>query len=355
MRKLLLPLSLIYGLITTLRNIFFDIGILKSKSFKLPIIGVGNLSVGGTGKSPHVLYIANLLKETRRLAILSRGYGRVSKGYKSVDVNDFAREVGDEPLQYKHQLKEVKVAVCEKRVLGVESILHESRDTNLIILDDSFQHRYLKPSLNLLITDFNSLFYNDFVIPAGNLRERRIGVKRANAVIVSKTPSVFEIEKCNQIFERIKKYGVSNIFFSYMHYRDELTFISGGSVKLDQIKDYAVFLVAGIANPQPLIDFVSERCNKVESQLFKDHHSFTVGDMIHLKKKFDKFADQQTGEKIILTTRKDAMRLMIPELLVLIKDLPIAIIDIEVKFHSYGSKTFDQYIQNYVKTYSGVS
>jgi tetraacyldisaccharide 4'-kinase len=355
MRKLLMPLSFIYGIITTIRNILFDVGILKSKSFEFPIIGVGNLSMGGTGKSPHVLYIANLFKDNSKLAILSRGYGRKSKGYKNVEINDSAREVGDEPLQYKQQLNEVKVAVCEKRVEGVELILKESIGTNLILLDDAFQHRYLKPTLNLLITDINSLFYDDFVIPAGNLRERKIGVKRAHAVIVSKTPLNFEVKQRNQITERIKRYGIENIFFSYMHYREELTFVAGGSVNLDQIKEYAVFLVAGIAKPQPLIDFVSGNSKRLEFELFKDHHAFTVGDIIHLKKKFDKFAAKQAGKKIILTTRKDAVRLMIPELLVLIKDLPIAIIDIEVKFHSYGSITFDRYIQNYVKTYSGIS
>lgn len=355
MHKLLFPLSFLYGFVTTLRNLLFDAGILKSTNYKIPIIGIGNLSTGGTGKSPHVLYIANLFNGSKNVAILSRGYGRTSKGYKNVEINDSSRDVGDEPLQYKHQLNDVKVAVCEKRVDGINLILQESINTNLIILDDSFQHRYVNPGLNLLITDINSLFYNDFLLPSGNLRERRSGVKRANAVIVSKTSPSLEKDECNKIANRIKLYGVSTVFFSYMHYREELSFISGGSINLNQISDYLVLIIAGIAKPQPMIDFVSGKCSDVSTELFKDHHAFTVGDVIHLKKKFDKFASGKSDKKIILTTRKDAMRLITPELLVLIKDLPIAIIDIEVKFHSYGSITFDQYIQNYVKTNSGIS
>jgi tetraacyldisaccharide 4'-kinase len=192
-------------------------------------------------------------------------------------------------------------------------------------------------------------------LPAGNLRESKAGVKRANAVIVSKTSPNLEREKFDNISAQIKSYGLSTIFFSYMHYREELTLISGGSISLNQISNYSIFIVAGIAKPQPLIDFVSSKCAEVTSELFKDHHAFTVGDIIHLKRKFDKFAIGKSDKKIILTTRKDAMRLMTPELLMLLKDLPIAIIDIEVKFHSYGSIAFDQYIQNYVKTNSGIS
>jgi len=353
MRILFYPLALIYSFVTLLRNLFFSLGLLRERSFPLPIIGVGNLSTGGTGKSPHVLYLAALLKDSQSIAVLSRGYGRRTKGYREVKVDDSVGLTGDEPLQYKTLIPELTVAVCEKRVDGIEQLISEHHPS-LILLDDSFQHRYVKPGLNLMITDFNALFYNDFVLPAGNLRESKRGVKRADAVIVSKTNALPDLLEFEKIDRKIRSYGIQNVFFSYMRYREYVESGAGERLALTELKNKKAMIVAGIAKPQPFIEFINSHSKEVATEIFGDHHAFTAGDLTALTKKFDMFAADQKAEAVIITTRKDFMRLNTPELAHLLKRLPVMILDIEICFHTFGQEKFDHYILNYVKKNSGI-
>ena len=353
MRLLFYPLALIYAIISSLRNLFFKIGLLSERSFHLPIIGVGNLSTGGTGKSPHVLYLSALLNNEKQVAVLSRGYGRRSKGYREINVGDSVRVAGDEPLQYKTLMPHLLVAVCENRAEGIEQLLSHHHPS-LIFLDDSFQHRYVKPGLNLMLTDFNSLFYNDHILPAGNLREIRSGAKRADAVIVSKTNALPNLVEFEKIDKHIRRYGVKNVFFSYMRYCEFMDSVNGVQMKLSELKHKKVMVVAGIAKPQPFIDFIQFHAGEVKTELYGDHHAFTAGDLNRLTKNFDMFTADQTEGAVIITTRKDFMRLNSPELAHLLKRLPVMILDIEICFHTFGQQAFDHYILNYVKKNSRI-
>ena len=300
-RLLLLPFSLIYGSIGAVRNFFYDNGIFATYTIPTKSICVGNLSVGGTGKTPHVDLIAqHFISKQVSTAILSRGYGRKTQGVLEVNTDSTAENVGDEPLSYKLRHRDsITAVVAEKRKFGVEFILQKHPKTQLIILDDAFQHRAVKAGLNILITDYSDLFSTDFVLPAGNLREFRCGKNRADYIIVSKCPAnVSESEKrkiVNQLKVRRDK-----VFFSKIIYGDLIPFFKGQSGAIKK-----VLLVTGIGNPKPLL----EQLNKTYSVAhikFSDHHHFTSADIDQIHQKFDTFALE---DGIIVTTEKDFMRL----------------------------------------------
>ena len=298
-RKLLWPLSLVYGFVTLVRNKCYDWGIFNSYAIPKKSICVGNLSVGGTGKTPHVAYLAALLKSDFETSILSRGYGRKTSGFRFVHASDQAELVGDEPLFYATIFdEEVHVAVCEKRAEGVQKIQTQFPTNQLIILDDAYQHRAVKAGFNLLLTEFSSPFSKDLVLPAGNLREFRAGKNRADAVIVTKCPqSVTEAQKIH--LANSLKVNKEHVFFSEIVYAPFKSF----GKECSSIKK--VVLVTGIANPTPLITEI-ERGYEVEHVKFGDHHAFSKQDIEEIHQKFDTFASNET---IILTTEKDFMRL----------------------------------------------
>lgn len=300
-RILLLPFSWIYGTITALRNLFFDLGVFKVYTIPVKSICVGNLAVGGTGKTPHVDLIAKtFVSQGKKVAILSRGYGRSTKGVLEVQTFSKANEVGDEPLFYKLKHKEkIKVVVAEKRKLGVEFILANYPDTDLILLDDAFQHRAVKAGLNIIITDYSQLYSNDFVLPAGNLREFRIGRKRADAVIVSKCPENLSSKEKTQISEQLK-FNNEAVFFSNIQY-DELI----GFAENQEITTKKALVVTGIGNPTPLLNRLKERF-EIEHLKFGDHHKFTTSEIEQIQQKIDTFA---SVDGIVITTEKDFMRL----------------------------------------------
>ena len=300
-RLLLLPFSWFYIGVTSIRNWCYDIGLFSSYKIPGKSIVVGNLSVGGTGKTPHVDLISSLLVEQdKKIAILSRGYGRKTKGLREVLENSTSDQVGDEPLLYKLKYNDkVAVIVAEERKLGVEFIQNRYPKNELIILDDAFQHRAIKAGLNILISDFSNPFYSDFVLPAGNLRESRRGKKRANAVIISKCPSNITEEIKTEIRSKINL-PFSEIFFSRIEYGALKPFR-----KPNEINQKNILLVTGIGNPKPLVDFL-EKKHTVLHLRFKDHHRFTSKDIAEIHQKFDIFADD---DKIIVTTEKDFMRL----------------------------------------------
>ncbi|MDP2686634.1 MAG: tetraacyldisaccharide 4'-kinase [Aequorivita sp.] len=294
LRKLLFPFSLLYGGITAFRNFLYNKGWLKSKSYNLPIICVGNLSTGGTGKSPMIEFLVSFLKKEHKIAVLSRGYKRKTTGYMEVLNNSSVEEVGDEPLQFKQKFPEITVAVCEDRQTGIEKL---QNNADVILLDDAFQHRKVKASLNILLTSFDKLYSNDCMLPTGNLREPKFGAKRADVIVVTKCPENLENSKMEAITKKLKPKNNQEIYFSKIAYNSEIK--NGADHKpLEYITDKEFLLVAGIANPKPLIDFLKNKGLKFESKLFPDHHNFTTSEIEELKK-----------HSLILTTEKDFMRL----------------------------------------------
>jgi tetraacyldisaccharide 4'-kinase len=299
LRFLLFPFALFYLGITSTRNLLYKLGIFKTFVIPKKSICVGNLSVGGTGKTPHVSYLADFLSQTVETAILSRGYGRKTTGFLWVKPNSKVSEVGDEPLFYATQFQvKVHVAVCEKRADGVRKIQETFPKNELIILDDAFQHQAVKAGLNILITDFNKPFSTDFLMPVGTLRESRAGKNRADIIIVSKTPTDCAETTKNQIVQSLN-FKPEFVFFSHISYDPMIPF----GTEIENIKK--VILVTGIANPKSLLEHISKQYD-VEEIRFSDHHAFSSTDILRIHQKFDTFAHEET---IILTTEKDYMRL----------------------------------------------
>jgi len=296
LRKILFPFSLIYAAITSLRNFLYDKGIKKSTAFNLPIIAVGNLSVGGTGKTPMVEYLIRLLSDKHNLAVLSRGYKRKSKGFYLANATTTIEEIGDEPFQYHSKFRNINVAVNADRVEGVNTILAALPKTDVVLLDDAFQHRKIKAGFYIMLTAYNDLFYNDLVLPAGNLRECKSGVKRANVVVVTKCPKNLSEAEMLQIKSKI---AIDNdkIFFSTINYHHSAT-NNSEEIKIADLKNDFI-AVAGIAKPEYFFEYLN--CTKNDSLTFPDHHFFSDQDLKSILQKAN-------GRKII-TTEKDYMRL----------------------------------------------
>jgi len=294
LRKLLFPFSLLYGGITALRNYLYNIGFLKSKSYNLPIICVGNLSTGGTGKSPMVELLISFLKHENNLAVLSRGYKRKTSGFREVLQSSAVEEVGDEPLQIKKKFPDITVAVCEDRQTGIEKL---QNNADVILLDDAFQHRKVKASLNILLTDYNSLYADDYMLPTGNLREPKFGAKRADIIVVTKCPENINEQTIENIKRKLKPKLNQKIYFSKIGYASE---IKNGEAQrsLSYLKNRKFLLVTGIANPKPMVSFLRNKGLVFEEKTFADHHNFTISEIEELKK-----------HSLILTTEKDFMRL----------------------------------------------
>lgn len=298
---LLLPFSAIYGVGVRVRNKLFDWNILPSNRFDIPVISIGNISVGGSGKTPHVEYLIQLLQE-KDLAVLSRGYGRKSKGFQLVNENDDARKVGDEPLQVRNKFPNIRVAVCERRVEGIHQLLQWPSPPALVLLDDAFQHRYVKPGLSIVLVNYHHLIYNDWLLPAGRLREPLGALKRAHAVVVSKCPEDLSVPERDQIASRLYKIAKLPIFFSYFKYGRLKGVFTQQEMALDT--DCHILLVTGIADPGPLK--VHLKAPQLSELHFPDHHDFTASDVRKILKQYTSITDHA---KILLTTEKDAQRL----------------------------------------------
>src|SRR5690606_1240892 len=300
LRILLLPFALLYQLITWVRNRLYDIGLKPSASFDLPLINVGNLTVGGTGKTPMVEYIIRLLSERYKVATLSRGYKRDTKGFRIASPGDNAATIGDEPFQFYRKFKDrITVSVGEDRAFAIPSLLHEHNDTEVILLDDAYQHRKIKPSFNILITDYNRPFYTDFLLPAGRLRESRSGAKRADVVVVTKCPDSITSQEAINMEASIRNYVNKPIFFSSIIDGTPLPFAKTISSFTSKI-----ILLTGIAQPKPLVDYVSQNFTLVEHIQFPDHYAYKLGDLEMLRNKVRAISDVT-----ILTTEKDMVKL----------------------------------------------
>ncbi|MBA3900259.1 MAG: tetraacyldisaccharide 4'-kinase [Bacteroidetes bacterium] len=347
---LLLPISLLYGLIILIRNLFFDYGIFSSKPFKVPVIVVGNLSTGGTGKTPHIEYLVRVLKEQYNIAVLSRGYGRKTSGFILASMESTAREIGDEPLQIKKKNPEITVAVCASRVKGIKKILAEKETTDAILLDDAFQHRHVKASLSILLTDYSRLYANDFMLPSGNLREFANGSARADIIIVTKTPAIFSPLDRRFLIDRLHPKPNQKVFFSYTSYGKHLISVNTGQPapfeKTYYFEKYAVLLITGIANAANIEYYIKNQTENFRHIAFPDHHKYSSKDLKQIKNLFDNIAEEN---KIIITTEKDAMRLMDAGLKEQASQLPILYLPIKVRFHNDDAEEFNTYILSHVK------
>jgi len=327
----------------SLRNYLFDKNILKSNEFDVKTILVGNLSAGGTGKTPHIEYLIRLLKNDYKLATLSRGYGRKSHGFIESDENSTATQIGDEPLQFKTKFPEVSVNVGVKRVDSIIEIMGKESPPEIILLDDAFQHRALKAGFSILLTDYSSPFYKDFMLPTGYLREFPVGKKRANILVVTKCPDDISEEKKQEIIGRLKPTSSQKVFFSMIKYGD-ITYLKKSNNKLliNELSSKNILLITGIANPKPLLNYLNKNKVNVTHLKYPDHFNFSKKEIEKIVAKFQKMEGEN---KIILTTEKDAMRLKAFEEL---KSLPIYFQEIEVEI--VGEKeVFDDIILNYTK------
>ena len=345
LRLLLFPFSLLYGLLVILRNWCYDAGFFKSREFELPIISVGNLEVGGAGKSPMTEYLVGLFKNDYHLATLSRGYGRKTKGFIVASANSTATEIGDEPAQFKQKFPDITVAVCEKRVVGIEKL---EPHHDLVIMDDAFQHRAVKPGFSILMFDYNNCLQPHLLLPAGNLREPMSGRWRANTIVVSKCPpSLTETER-ETIKTRLRPLDYQQVFFTSIAYQP-LKRISNGDGQIAIDGTATVFLLTGIANPAPLLAHLKTTGATIIHHKYPDHHQFTLK---NISKLADEFAACPSQNKVIITTEKDARRLDEHDLRPVVKQLPFFVLPIGIIFLNNGQQLFDQSVKNYVREHS---
>ena len=345
LRLLLLPFSAIYGLVVVIRNWLYDAGMFKSLGFDVPVISIGNLEVGGAGKSPMAEYLIRLLKDNNKLATLSRGYGRDTKGFILARADSASTQIGDEPAQFKHKFSDVTVAVCEDRVSGIEKLKAEH---NLIILDDAFQHRAVKPGLSILLFDYNQLQLPKLVLPAGNLREPFSGRWRADIMVVTKCPDDMSEALMTKSYGQIAPLNWQPLFFTSINYQPLLD-LNGLPVNVIIDADTVVFLLTGIANPKPLVKHVRQLTANIIHHNYPDHHQFTLKNIAKLA---DEFSACRSQKKVIITTEKDVQRLGVHELLPAVAQLPVWVLPISVKFLNNGQQEFDQLIENYVREHT---
>ncbi|NLO71446.1 MAG: tetraacyldisaccharide 4'-kinase [Porphyromonadaceae bacterium] len=297
--------SVLYGGITEVRNFLFDKNILKSVEFSMPIICVGNLAVGGTGKTPHTEFLLCTLAENHKTAVLSRGYKRETKGFLLADENTSAKQIGDEPFQIFSKFPDTIVAVDEKRVNGVLELTKMYPEIEVIILDDAFQHRHIRPGLNILLTDFNLLFTEDSMLPYGTLRESPKNSKRADIVIVTKCPNELEHIEKEDFKVKLKLQSDQEIFFSAYEYGEIYSVFREKKVNFTINEDTSVMMVTGIENPKPMAEYLNRFTDRIIPFQYPDHHRFSESDLRDIEGKFNEVA----GEKVIITTEKDAARL----------------------------------------------
>jgi tetraacyldisaccharide 4'-kinase len=343
---LLAPIALIYGLIVKIRNLLFDCKILKSVSFDKPIICVGNLTVGGTGKTPHVEYLIKLLSTKFNVATLSRGYGRKTKGFRYASTTSGAFEVGDEPLQIKTKYPSIQVAVDANRVNGITRLIKENKKLDLIILDDAFQHRYVKPGLSILLIDYNRPITSDFFLPMGRLRDSLSEKRRADIVVVTKCPLNLCRESKESMVSKLKLKPSQSIYFTTITYGTPIPIFKEFGTNLELNKGKEIFALAGIADPTFFFSYLENKSNLIEKHTFPDHYSFTKKQIYSI---FDVYLKNRGINKAIVTTEKDATRLR--GILSLDAEFMKALfyIPIEVEFLDNQEDNFNNQILTYAR------
>jgi tetraacyldisaccharide 4'-kinase len=344
-RILLLPFAFLYGLIIIIRNWLYDKNISRTTSFALPLICVGNLSVGGTGKSPMVELLVRKLKDRFKVATLSRGYKRKTRGYVLASEQTTSIEIGDEPMQFHRKFPDTPVAVGEERIVAIPQLLHDRPETEVIILDDAFQHRAIKAGLNILLTDYNNLFTRDFYLPTGDLRDSRSSYKRADIIVVTKCPPDLPEEERADLVQEIKPLPHQQIFFATIAYGLPYHILTGSEINFTEQTE--VLLVTGIANPRPLKKYLEE-CSQTYFQIqYNDHHIFTIDDFKDITARFEHI---QSEHKIILTTEKDATRLI--KFSQMIDGMPFYVIPVEHSFLFGQEEEFTGRILNFIEQFA---
>ena len=335
LRYFLFPFSIIYNMVTKIRNFFFDVGIFKETRFKLPVIVVGNLSVGGTGKTPQIEYLIRLLHESFKVSVLSRGYRRNTKGYILLNDTHNALNVGDEPLQYFNKFNNINVAVHSSRVEGVANLISD-KNPEVILLDDAFQHRKIKASFYILLSKYKDLFVDDFILPTGNLRESRDGAHRSDVILITKCPENLSIHDQELIKRKLKRYK-KEVFFTSISYGKILK--GNLTISIEELKNYNVLLVTGIANPNLLLDYLKINDVNFKHLKYKDHHTFTKSELESIAHEYENI---KSNKKIILTTEKDYTRLE--------GELEnLSYIAIETKFLDNQDQIFDKIIRAHIQ------
>ena len=333
LRKILFPFSVLYGIITAIRNFLFDKGILKSYSFNLPVIAVGNLSVGGTGKTPQIEYLIRLLSDNYKVATLSRGYKRKSEGFVLANANVNAEILGDEPFQFYQKFPNIQVAVDANRKNGIEQLLSQTSKPEVILLDDAYQHRKVKAGFYILLTAYGDIYVDDFMLPTGNLRESRSGAQRADVVVVTKCPPDLSVAEQLLIKNKLKLAENQGVYFSCIAY-DDYIYSENEKIEVSEIREEDKLLLAGIAKPEPFFSYLK----KIKDVCFTypDHHHFSEIDIQEIIIK--------AQDSIIVTTEKDYVRLKgsLPE-------EQLFYLPIQSKFLS-GADQFDKKIKDYVGT-----
>lgn len=343
---ILFPVACLYGFILAFRNKLFDWRILPSKSFSIPVISIGNLVAGGTGKTPHTEYLAELLRKHYKIAILSRGYGRRTKGFILAGPLTSQLDIGDEPAQYLKKFPGVTVAVDEERKRGITKILAERPDTQVVLLDDAFQHRYVRPGKSILLTDYHHLYTDDYLLPTGMLRESAHGAKRADVIVVTKTPKILSPITRRNIHKELKPADHQHLCYSYVAYEEPVPFTLCSNQKPAAPKYNYIIMVAGVANSYPFQEYLKSICNELIVIDFKDHYQYTAKDFDKISREYHAIISK---DKVIFTTEKDATRLDSEEFAAYLDELPFYYIPISIKFHECDGIKFDKLILDYVQ------
>ena len=353
LNRKLLPLSWLYGLDVKFRNMLFDMNILKSKSYAVPVISVGNITVGGTGKTPHVEYLIRLLKDQFSVAMLSRGYKRKSSGYVLATPDTPMKMIGDEPYQIKQKYPKVTVAVDAKRTRGIEHLIHDdsTKETDVILLDDAFQHRYVKPGVNILLVDYHRSIIFDKMIPAGRLREPLKGKDRADIVIVTKCPKDLKPMEFRVLTKQMNLYPYQQLFFTTLDYGQLKRIFPnnqnnlGIPNSLEELSNYHVLLLTGIASPKQIYYDVKPHAKDVRTLAYGDHHVFKQKDIHHINETFA----SMPSPKVIITTEKDMVRLETTEGLSDEVRNNLYVLPVRIRFMLKGEATFNENIIGYVR------
>jgi tetraacyldisaccharide 4'-kinase len=343
LRLLLLPFSLLYGAVVWVRNRLYDTGKFLSMRFDIPVIVVGNLSAGGTGKTPHVEYLVELLRSRFKVATMSRGYRRRTRGFMLADEQSDALQIGDEPMQYHMKFPDIAVSVAEQRVLGIPYLLQQRPETDVIVLDDAYQHRKLRPGLGILITDYSRPFYEDRLLPVGRLREHRGGYKRADLIIVSKCPPDLQPAAADAMVRRIAPLPGQEVFFSTIQYQAAYDLFTHAPASF---AGRHVLLVCCIANPAPLISKVKATAARVEVMTYPDHHYFRTSDLEAIGAAWERLP---AAGRLILTTEKDAARLQLHAAQLRELQMAIAVLPLKVEFLFGAGERFDQKVLGYTE------
>ena len=342
------PLSFLYGLGVELRSQLFELNILKSRSFTTPVISVGNITVGGTGKTPHVEYLVRLLSNEAKVAVLSRGYKRKTHGYLLADKDSTMRDIGDEPYQMKLKFPNIEVAVDANRCEGIDHLINDeqTKDTDVIILDDAYQHRYVKPGINILLVDYHRLIIYDELLPSGRLREPIESKNRADIVIITKCPDSLNPIDYRVLTKAMKLYAYQSLFFTSLRYGAPYLLFGGDETRVPKKQDSDVLLLTGIASPEQMIDDVQPNVKSLKPLTFPDHHAFSPRD---IEKINNAFAAMPQESRVILTTEKDAARLRNVSGLSEEVKQRLLVLPVEVKFMLDGEEIFNDKIISYVR------